>query len=282
MRHAAQAATARPRAWPVMPPSNRRRPRAHALTRSWNRPTRGTRRSSPSPRRAPASCRCRCGECLLRFFRRPDAAMMERRFDQPRAQCVHAHAAFEPFDRRGLRHPDHRVLARDIHRRILEADQPAHRCVVDDAARTLPQHDLSGVLHRVEHAAHVRFEHPVEPLGILLEQRREHAFRAGVVERDVEASVGRYREIEQLAQIVFVRDIRDGGLRFAAGSHDFVDQSIGGLAPRGDDDLGAAPREFDRGRAANAGAGARDHCDAAVELGRFRVCVHDEILQSDG
>ncbi len=206
--------------------------------------------------------------------------MMERCLDQPGAQRVDAYAALEPFDGCGLRHADHRMFRADIQRCVFETDHTAHRRIVDDTAVALLQHHFRFVLHAVEDAADVRFEHHVEAFAVLFDQRRKHALGAGVVERDVELAVRIHREFHHRGDVFFLRHIDDDRLRFTARGRDRGDHFVqSALTTRCSDNLRAALCEDDGRCLADSRTRARDEGDLAFQLTAVSIvrCTHDSL-----
>ena len=173
------------------------------------------------------------------------------------------------------------MLGADIQRGILETDHAAHGRIIDDAAKTLFEHYLGLVLHAVENPAHIRLEHQVEACIVLFDQRREHAFGAGIVEGDVQLAIGVHGKFNHGDDVGFAGHVDDDGGRGAAIGSDLGNHVVQlALTAGSSHDLRAALGQDDSGRATNAGTGAGDQRDFAFELtgvgkghGKLRLCA---------
>ena len=106
---------------------------------------------------------------------------------------------------------DHRVLGGDVGRDARRADEAGDRGRVDDGARLLLQHDRQHVAQPEEHALDVDADHLVEHRLVVLGERLELAFDAGIVEEAVDAAVGVERGLHVGLHLGRLGDV--GGLR---------------------------------------------------------------------
>lgn len=98
-------------------------------------------------------------------------------------------------------------------------------------------------------------------------QRREHAFGAGIVEGDVQLAVGVHGKLDHGNDVGFAGHVdHDGGSDTALGGDLGYHLVQLALATGSGDDPGAALRQDNRGRTADARTGAGDQCDFAFEL----------------
>ena len=143
---------------------------------------------------------------------------------------------------------------------------------IDDAALAARQHHAQRMLHAEHGAEHIGIEHLGDALVGLLGQRSLLAFRAGIVDHDIDMAEALYGDIDEIAHLLVAADIGADELRLgAAAAQFFGERGARLLAASRNDDLRAFIREGERRGAADAGERARDDDD---------LLAHDELLRS--
>ena len=135
----------------------------------------------------------------------------------------------------------------------------------------LLQHDVDDRLRAVVDALQVDVDHAVElVVGHLLQLRVLHDAR--VVDERVDAAPFRHDALDHPGDAFLVGDVDPEGERLAAAVGDFPGDVPGGLlVDVADGDLGAFLGELERGRVADAGAGARDDRDLVHQTHACRL-----------
>ena len=197
-----------------------------------------------------------------------------RGLDPARRHGIDADAMRCVFQRSRARERNHGSLGRRVKREPgIGIAHAAHRGVVDDrSAAASRQHGCDLGLHRQEYGADIRAKHAVEHVVRLLGERCPPLLNAGVVESDVEAAE-------------MVAGPGDGTAQLRRHRHVGLDERrtrAGALACRGgatatpdvspdDRNVGAAPREGERGRLSDPGGCPRDQDGLVRE--RCGVCA---------
>jgi hypothetical protein len=196
-----------------------------------------------------------------------------RGLDAARRHGVDAQAARGIFQRRRAGEGQHRSLGGGVERQPwVGIAQAAHRAVVDDDAAPGWQHQRDLRLHRQEQRPDVDVEDGVEDLVRLLGERRAPLLDAGIVEGDVEAAELVAGLLDGAADAIGIAEVdRDetGGAAGRPACRGGVVTAVGVAAEDGD--VGAAPREGERGRPSDAGGSAGDQHRLARES---RLGVH--------
>jgi hypothetical protein len=97
-----------------------------------------------------------------------------------------------------------------------QADEPAQRGAVDDCARTLLAHDAELMRHARPDAALVDRRDALEILERFIRGIRGRYLNAGIIEREVEATVFRDSAIDHRRHRRLVRDVAGHADRLAA------------------------------------------------------------------
>ena len=144
-----------------------------------------------------------------------------RRVDRPRTDRIDPNSSGGIFERSALREPDHAVLGCVVRCSTGDADQTTNRGVVDDRAASLLTHLAQLILHAVPDAAQIDSVYAIEFFAAGISQFHGRRLYAGVVERRIEATEGRYSLRNHRCYLSFVRDIAKDANRFVAGSDEF-------------------------------------------------------------
>jgi hypothetical protein len=163
------------------------------------------------------------------------------------------------FRRGGAREADDTVLGRVVGAGPGEAALARDGTRVDDRAAAATQHHRHDVTQAQEHAAQVHRDQAVELRDVVLVDRRELAFGAGVVEQPVDASEGVDRGLHVALHVVIAADVGADAhdARSERGYRCFARRET--LAVNVDDEqVGALLGEHAGGSKADAAGAARD------------------------
>src|SRR5438874_9273390 len=130
-----------------------------------------------------------------------------RRIDRPRAHRIDANSFGGIFERSALRQPDHSVLGCMVGCAARDADQTANRRVVDDSAASLLAHLAELVFHAVPDAAQIDPVHALELFATDVSHFHGRRLYAGVIERRIESTKGRYSLLDHCCYLSLVSDI---------------------------------------------------------------------------
>src|SRR5438094_40484 len=143
------------------------------------------------------------------------------RIDRPWTHRIDANSSGGIFERSALRQPDHSVLGCMVGRATGDADQTANRRVVDNGAASLLAHLAELVFHAVPDAAQIDPVHALELFAADISHFQGRRLYAGVIERRIESTKGRYSLLDHCCYLSLVSDIATDADCLVTGGDEF-------------------------------------------------------------
>src|ERR1041384_5588069 len=140
---------------------------------------------------------------------------------------VHANAPARPFSREFAGHRDQSALRRDVGDDVLaglcRTAKPGHRSYINDVAASALEHFATRTLRKQKRASQIDLQHHIPFLKIVLFNWLAPGY-AGVINQDVDLTVGLEGAIDGCLDIRWVRHITQHAFAFETSSEELFDR----------------------------------------------------------